>query len=171
MLYTYFTIAKHFVNEINIKRTHLYIIQKKLGFTGVCIIFLMLLKKIDCGYSWERLAETVLTSTNKLCFEKKYESYQKFYLYIFLFWLWNFPYIWIGMFSSCIRISNTHATMAFILVHGYICLCYLYMPHVYVHLPGVAKHISCSLFLMQPTFTFGSCHLWCRIKNMPVGLI
>ena len=45
----------------------------KLGFTGVYIIFfLFLLKKIEC------LAEAVLTSTNNLYFEQKYEKYQNF---------------------------------------------------------------------------------------------
>ena len=58
-------------------RKHAYIILTpltphhcivKLGFTGVCIFFLILLKNIDCGYS--------LTSTDNLCFEQKYEKYQ-----------------------------------------------------------------------------------------------
>ena len=40
----------------------------KLGFTGVDIIFLFLLKNIDC--------EAVLTSTHNLCFEQKHEKYQ-----------------------------------------------------------------------------------------------
>ena len=46
----------------------------KLGFTGVYIIFLFLLKNIDCGYS----LEAVLTSTHNLYFEQKYEKYQNF---------------------------------------------------------------------------------------------
>ena len=37
----------------------------KLGFTGVYIIFLISAQNIDCG------------STHNLCFEQKYEKYQK----------------------------------------------------------------------------------------------
>ena len=61
-------------------KSHFYI--EKLGFTGVYIIVLILLKNIDCGYS---LAEAVLMSAHNLCFEKKYEKYQNFYPKIF--WL------------------------------------------------------------------------------------
>ena len=47
--------------RINITKTCLYIFDPlkphfyiiNLGFTGVCIIFLFLLKNIDCGYSLE----------------------------------------------------------------------------------------------------------------------
>ena len=46
----------------------------KLGFTGVYIIFLILLKKHRL---WV-LAKAVLTSTHNLCFEQKYEKYQSF---------------------------------------------------------------------------------------------
>ena len=49
-------------------KPHFYIV--KLGFTGVYIIFLISVQSIDCGYS--------LTSTHNLCFEQKYEKYQKF---------------------------------------------------------------------------------------------
>ena len=48
-------------------KPHFYIV--KLGFTGVCIIFLILLKKnIDCGYALEP----------NLCFEQEHEKYQIF---------------------------------------------------------------------------------------------
>ena len=50
-------------------KPHFYIV--KLGFTGVYIIFLFLLKNIDCGYSLEPPDEAVLTSTHNLCFEQK----------------------------------------------------------------------------------------------------
>ena len=63
---------------------HFYIV--KLGFTGVYIIFLFLLKNIDCGYSLEPPRQAVLTSTHNICFEQKYEKYQNFYLKIFIFW-------------------------------------------------------------------------------------
>ena len=59
-------------------RPHFYIV--KLGFTGVDIIFLFLLKNIDSGYSLEppHLIEAVLTGTHNLCFEQKQEKYQNF---------------------------------------------------------------------------------------------
>ena len=61
-------------------RKHAYIIltplnttfiQSKLGFTGVYIIFLFLLKSVDCGYLLE-------LPRHNLCFEQKYEKYQSF---------------------------------------------------------------------------------------------
>ena len=66
-------------------KPHFYIV--KLGFTGVYIIFLILLKKNkDCGTRSNRLAEAVLTSTHNLCFEQKYEKYQ-------IFKSENFPFL------------------------------------------------------------------------------
>ena len=50
----------------------------KLGFIGVNIIFIFLLKNIDCGYSLESPVEAVLTSTHNLRFEQKYEKYPNF---------------------------------------------------------------------------------------------
>ena len=34
-------------------------------------IFLIFAKNIDCGYTFERLSEAVLTSTHNLCFRAK----------------------------------------------------------------------------------------------------
>ena len=65
-------------------KPYFYIVN--LGFIGVYIIFLFLLKNIDCGY----LGEAVLTSTHNLCFEQKYEKYQNFYLKTFRFWVVKF---------------------------------------------------------------------------------
>ena len=53
-------------------KPHFYIV--KLGFTGVCIIFLISAQKHRLCV----LAEAVLTSTHNLCFEQKYEKYQIF---------------------------------------------------------------------------------------------
>ena len=46
-------------------KPHFYMV--KLRFTGVYIIFLFLLKNINCGYC-----------AHNLCFEKNYEKYQNF---------------------------------------------------------------------------------------------
>ena len=48
-------------------KPHFYIVN--LGFTGVYIIFLISAQNIDCC--------TRLTNTHNLCFEQKYEKYQK----------------------------------------------------------------------------------------------
>ena len=53
-------------------KPHFYIV--KLGFTGVCIIFLISAQKHRL---WV-LGEAVLTSTHNLCFEQKFEKYQIF---------------------------------------------------------------------------------------------
>ena len=63
-------------------KPHFYIV--KLGFTGVYLIFLFLLKNIDC-------VEAVLTSTHNLCFEQKYEKYQNFLSENFHFLVVKFP--------------------------------------------------------------------------------
>ena len=49
----------------------------KLGFTGVCIIFLISAKKnINCGYSLETPRRGGSNEYHNLCFEQKYEKYQ-----------------------------------------------------------------------------------------------
>ena len=52
---------------------HFYIV--KLGFQGVYIIFLISAQKHRL---WVLVRKAVLTSTHNLCFEQKYEKYQKF---------------------------------------------------------------------------------------------
>ena len=42
---------------------HFYIV--KLGFTGACIIFFILLLNIDCGYSLERVPTIYVLTKNK----------------------------------------------------------------------------------------------------------
>ena len=69
-------ITKTRIYNFDLLKPYFYIV--KLGFTGVYIIFLILLKNIDCGYSLEPPAEAVLTSTHNLCFEQKHEKYQNF---------------------------------------------------------------------------------------------
>ena len=67
-------------------KPHFYIV--KLGFTGVYIIFLILLKNIDCGYSLEpphwgganEYPQSMLLSRNM-------KNVRIFYLKIFIFWL------------------------------------------------------------------------------------
>ena len=79
-------------------KPHFYII--KLGFTGVYIIFLFLLRNIDGGCSLEPPRRDGSNEYHNLCFEQKFEKkYQNFYLKTFSFWWWNFQYIWIGVFS------------------------------------------------------------------------
>ena len=50
-------------------KPHFYIV--KLGFTGVYIVFLISVQNIDCGYS-------LVQCGYNLCFEQKYEKYQRF---------------------------------------------------------------------------------------------
>ena len=68
-------------------RKQAYIILTPLNPTFIQwnYFFLFLLKNIDCGYSLEPPSEAVLTSTNNLCFDQKYEKYPNFYLKIFIF--------------------------------------------------------------------------------------
>ena len=79
-------------------KPHFYIV--KLGFTGVYIIFLFLLKNIDCGYSLEPPRRGGSNEYQQSMFWAEiWKKYQSFYLKIFSFWRWNFLYIWIGVFS------------------------------------------------------------------------
>ena len=57
-------------------KPHFYTV--KLGFTGVCIIFLVSAQKVIL---WV-LCQAVLKNTHNLSFEQKYKKYQNFYLKI-----------------------------------------------------------------------------------------
>ena len=92
------TSQKHAYINLTPLQPHFYIV--KLGFTGVYIIFLILLNNIDCGYSLEPPRRGGSNVYHNLCFEQKYEKYESFYMHFFpIFWRWNFLYIWIGVFS------------------------------------------------------------------------
>ena len=78
----------HFVLGFNITKTclynfdplkpHFYIV--KLGFTGVYFIFLISAQNIDCGYSLEPPSRGGSNEYHNLCFEQKYEKYQRFFI-------------------------------------------------------------------------------------------
>ena len=91
----WFVITKTCLYNFDPLKPHFYTV--KLGFTRVYINFLISAQKHRL---WV-LAEAVLTSTQNLCFEQKYEKYQDFYLKIFIFWWLNsqYMYICIGVFS------------------------------------------------------------------------
>ena len=80
------SITKTRVYYFNSLKPHIYIV--KLGFTGVYIIFLFLLKNIDCGYSLEppRQGGSNKYPQSMFWVEQKYEKYQNFVLKIFIFW-------------------------------------------------------------------------------------
>ena len=79
-------------------KLHFYIV--KLGFTGVYIIFLFLLKNIDCGYSLEPpLRGGSNEYPQSMFWAEIWKISEFFYLKKFSFWKWNFLYIWIGVFS------------------------------------------------------------------------
>ena len=72
-------ITKTYLYNFDPLKPHIDIV--KLGFTGVYIIFLISAQNIDCGYSLEPpRIEAVLTSTHNLCFEQKFEKYQRFFI-------------------------------------------------------------------------------------------
>ena len=75
-------------------KPHFYIV--KLGFTGVYIIFLFLLKNINCGYSLE---PPCLTSTTIYVLSRIWKNIRAFIWKFSVFWRWNFLYIWIGVIS------------------------------------------------------------------------
>ena len=72
-VYGLISITKTCLNNFDPLKHYFYIV--KLEFAGVYIIDLISAQNIDCGYSLEP----------PLCFEQKYEEYQKFYLKKFIF--------------------------------------------------------------------------------------
>ena len=76
------TIMKTCLYTVDPLKPHFYIV--KLGFAGAYIIFLFLLKNIDCRYSLEPPRRG--GSNEYLCLEQNYEKHQNFYLKIFNFW-------------------------------------------------------------------------------------
>ena len=71
----------------------------KLGFTGVYIIFLILLENIDCGYSLEPPRRGGSNEYPQSMFWAEIWKISVFHLKIFSFERWNFLYIWIDVFS------------------------------------------------------------------------
>ena len=76
-------------------KPHFYIV--KLGFTGVYIIFLILLKNIYCGYSLELPLRGSSNEYPQSMFWA--EMWKILEFSSFGFWWWNFQYIWIDIFS------------------------------------------------------------------------
>ena len=79
-------ITKTRLYNFNPLKPHFYIV--KLGFTGVYIISLILLKNIDCGYSLEPPLRGGSNEYPNLCFEQEYEKYQSFLSE-------KFPFFWL----------------------------------------------------------------------------
>ena len=92
----------------NITKTRLYNFDPlkpdfylvKLGFTGVYIIFLISVRNIDCEYSLEPPRRGGSNEYPQSMFwAETWKISEFFYLKNFIFWWWNFQYIWIGVFS------------------------------------------------------------------------
>ena len=91
-------ITKTCVYNFDPFKPHFYIV--KLEFTGIRIIFLFLLKNIDCVYSLKTPRQGISNEYPQSIFWAKYEKDQSFFfIWNFSFWRWNFQYIWIGVFS------------------------------------------------------------------------
>ena len=71
-----FSITKIRLYNFDPLKPHFYIV--KLGFTGVYIIFLNSVQKVDCVYSLEPPRRGGSNEYYKLYFEQKYEKYQDF---------------------------------------------------------------------------------------------
>ena len=98
MYVVYKEITTTYLYNFDPLKPHFYIV--KLGFTGVYIFFLFLLKNIDCGYSLEPPRRGGSNEFPQSMFWAEIrKKYQNFYLKAVRFWWWNFQYIWIGVFS------------------------------------------------------------------------
>ena len=71
-----FYITKSYLYNFGPLKPHFYII--KMVFTEVYVIFLILLKTIGCGYSFEPSWRCGSNEYHNLYFEQKYEKYQNF---------------------------------------------------------------------------------------------
>ena len=78
-------ITKTYLYNLYPLKPHFYTV--KLGFTGVYIIFLILITNIGCGYSLEPPRRGGSNEYHNLCFDQKFKKYQTFYLKFFLFWM------------------------------------------------------------------------------------
>ena len=79
-------------------KPHFYIV--KLGFTGVCIIFLIFAQKLNCEHSLEPPRRGGSNEYPQSMFwATAWKISELFYLKIFNFWWWTFLYIWTGVFS------------------------------------------------------------------------
>ena len=74
--HAYIILTKTCLYNLDPLKPVIYIV--KLGFTGVYIIFLILLENIDCGYSLEPPRRGGRNEYHNLCSELKYEKYQSF---------------------------------------------------------------------------------------------
>ena len=93
-----FTITKTYQYNFDPLKPHFYIV--KLGFSGVYIILLFLLKNIDCGYSLEQPRRGGTNEYPQSMFWAEIWKISEFLSENFhFFWWWNFQYIWIGVFS------------------------------------------------------------------------
>ena len=88
---------KTYLYNLDPLKPHFYIV--KLGFTGVNIIFLFLLKNIDCGCSLEPPRWSGSNEYPQSMFWAEILKISEFIWKLSFFWWWNFQYIWIGVFS------------------------------------------------------------------------
>ena len=85
-------ITKTRLYNVDPLKPHFYIV--KLGFTGVYIIFLILLINIDCGYSLEPPRRGGSNEYPQSMFWAEiWKNTRVFYLKKISFWRWNFLYI------------------------------------------------------------------------------
>ena len=93
-----FLIMKKRLYNIDSLKPHFYIVKQ--GFTGVYIIFLFLLKNIDCGYSLEPPRRGGSNEYPQSMFWVEIRKISEFLSDFFLFFGGKiFQYIWIGLFS------------------------------------------------------------------------
>ena len=92
-----FVITKTYLYNLDPLKLLFYTV--KLGFTGVYIVFLIPAQKhrlwVFVRTAWRGGSNEYPQSM----FWAEIWKYQKFYLKTFIFWWWNFQYIWIGVFS------------------------------------------------------------------------
>ena len=82
-------ITKTYLYNFDPLKPHFYIV--KLGFTGVYIIFLFLLKNIDCGYSLEPPRRGGSNEYSQSMFlSRNMKNIRIFYLKIFISWVVKF---------------------------------------------------------------------------------
>ena len=91
-------ITKTCLYNVDPIKPHFYIV--KLGFTVVyTLFFLISAQNIDCGYLLEPPHRGGSIESHNLCFEQKYEKYQKilsdnFSFFFFIFFFFFFFFLW-----------------------------------------------------------------------------
>ena len=123
-----YTITEAYLYNFDPLTPHFYIV--KLGFTGVCIIFLMSAQNIDCGYSLEPPHRGGSNEYPQSMFwAKNMKNIRIFYLKIFIFlvvkfWVYLNRHVFIMLFATIL--------LFFFFFFFFVCVCVFFVFFLFI---------------------------------------